>query len=173
MNILTLIANTLGSCENSSSLKFTVLRNVFEGDDVSNIDWCSCILECASVSKVDWSKKDVVYYGPVMFLMLTYLHFTKFDTLKVKRRVPAFKSWNTRLLKKKEISKLQNYYIGIAEILNDVGEKEENEEKKVPGILEDKTKEIDKKIDAQYDRFHEMLSIQMENDVEKNANGGR
>nr|GEW72847.1 peptidase C48, SUMO/sentrin/Ubl1 [Tanacetum cinerariifolium] len=37
----------------------------------------------------------------------------------------------------------------------------------VPGILEDKTKEIDKKIDAQYDRFHEMLSIQMENDIEK------
>nr|GEW38229.1 peptidase C48, SUMO/sentrin/Ubl1 [Tanacetum cinerariifolium] len=37
----------------------------------------------------------------------------------------------------------------------------------VPGILEDKTKEIDKKIDVGYDRFHEMLSIQMENDVEK------
>ncbi|GJY78804.1 peptidase C48, SUMO/sentrin/Ubl1 [Tanacetum coccineum] len=69
MNILTLIANTLGSCENSSCLKFTVLRNVFEGDDVSDIDWCSYIIECASVSKVDWSKtkkkKDVVYYGMV------------------------------------------------------------------------------------------------------------
>ncbi|GJU76269.1 peptidase C48, SUMO/sentrin/Ubl1 [Tanacetum coccineum] len=37
----------------------------------------------------------------------------------------------------------------------------------VPGILEDKTTEIDKKIDAQYERFHEMLLIQMENDVEK------
>nr|GEU48234.1 reverse transcriptase domain-containing protein [Tanacetum cinerariifolium] len=40
----------------SSSLKFSVLRNVFEGDDVSDIDWCSYILECASVLKVDWSK---------------------------------------------------------------------------------------------------------------------
>nr|GEY51082.1 peptidase C48, SUMO/sentrin/Ubl1 [Tanacetum cinerariifolium] len=37
----------------------------------------------------------------------------------------------------------------------------------VPRILKDKTKDIDKKIDAHYDRFHEMLSIQMENDVEK------
>nr|GEX94276.1 peptidase C48, SUMO/sentrin/Ubl1 [Tanacetum cinerariifolium] len=43
----------------------------------------------------------------------------------------------------------------------------------VPGILENKTKEIDKKMDAQYDRFYEILSIQMETDVEKNANGGR
>nr|GFA31374.1 leucine-rich repeat protein kinase family protein [Tanacetum cinerariifolium] len=104
MNILTLIGNTLGSCENNSSLKFTVLRNVFEEDD------------------------------------LTYLHYTKFDTLKVKRRVPAFKSWNTRLLKKREISELQNYYMGIVEILDDVGDKEENEEKeaifKEPNIPE-------------------------------------
>nr|GEY62065.1 200 kDa antigen p200 [Tanacetum cinerariifolium] len=118
------------SYENNSSLKFTLLRNVFEGDDVSDIDWCSYILECASVSKVNWSKTkkkiDVVYYGPVMFLMLTYLHNTKFDTLKVKRRVPAFKSWNTRLLKKREMSELQNYYMGIAEILDDVEKINEN-----------------------------------------------
>ncbi|GKA84341.1 peptidase C48, SUMO/sentrin/Ubl1, partial [Tanacetum coccineum] len=50
--------------------------NVFEGDDVSDIDWCSYIIECASVSKLDWAtklkKKDVVYYGPVMFLMELY-----------------------------------------------------------------------------------------------------
>ncbi|GJW20616.1 hypothetical protein Tco_0031238 [Tanacetum coccineum] len=32
MNIPTLIANTLRSCDNSSTLKFTVLKNVFEGD---------------------------------------------------------------------------------------------------------------------------------------------
>nr|GEW76456.1 ulp1 protease family, C-terminal catalytic domain-containing protein [Tanacetum cinerariifolium] len=255
MNILTLIANTLGSCENNSSLKFIVLRNVFEGDDLSDIDWCSYILECASVSKVDWSKKkkkmDVIYYGPVMFLMKS----TSLQKLKHKA------------VEKREISELQNYYMGIVEILDDIGEKEENEEKEivteaqqeerknmqytdkendekgvsqseyelmkdenteccekkdkeetgtskkdkvnnnneegleietslmdvyvsihsyeeifkmtnmkrhffytsmmVPGILEDKTKEIDKKIDAQYDRFHEILSIQMENDVEK------
>ncbi|GJY43445.1 peptidase C48, SUMO/sentrin/Ubl1 [Tanacetum coccineum] len=44
---------------------------------------------------------------------------------------------------------------------------------RVQGILEDKTKEIEKEIDAQYDWFHEMLSTQMQNDVEKNANGGR
>ncbi|GJX56425.1 hypothetical protein Tco_0286322 [Tanacetum coccineum] len=57
MNILTLIANTLGSCENSSTVNFIVLKNVFEGDDVSDIDWCSYIIECASVSKLDWATK--------------------------------------------------------------------------------------------------------------------
>ncbi|GJU28432.1 hypothetical protein Tco_1167053 [Tanacetum coccineum] len=106
MNILTLIANTLGSCENSSTVNFTVLKNVFEGDDVSDIDW-------------------------LMFLMLTYLHYTKFDMLKVKRRLPAFKSWNTSLLKKREIAELQNDYIGIGEIKDDVGEGEEPNQKEL------------------------------------------
>ncbi|GJU39460.1 peptidase C48, SUMO/sentrin/Ubl1 [Tanacetum coccineum] len=124
MNIL-LIANTLGSCENSSCLKFTVLRNVFEGDD------------------------------------LTYLHYTKIVTFKVNRRVPAFKSWNTRLLEKREISELQNYYMGIAEILDDVGEKEENEEKEelyelleesIESILIDKA-EIEEKINENLIKF--------------------
>nr|GEZ20834.1 reverse transcriptase domain-containing protein [Tanacetum cinerariifolium] len=57
MNILTLIANTLGSCENSSTVNFIVLKNVFEGGDVNNIDWCSYIIECVSVSKLDWATK--------------------------------------------------------------------------------------------------------------------
>ncbi|GJU37892.1 hypothetical protein Tco_1186246 [Tanacetum coccineum] len=57
MNILTLTATTLGSCENSSTVNFTVSKNVFEGDDVSDIDWCSYIIECAIVSKLDWATK--------------------------------------------------------------------------------------------------------------------
>ncbi|GJU59336.1 hypothetical protein Tco_1237102 [Tanacetum coccineum] len=94
--------------------------------DIDSKNFGSCgnklMFEITSVRKV--------FEGDgLMFLMLTYLHYTKIDTFKVKRRVPAFKSWNTRLLKKREISELQNYYMGIAEILDDVGEKEENEEK--------------------------------------------
>ncbi|GJX34893.1 hypothetical protein Tco_0246450 [Tanacetum coccineum] len=118
MNILTLIANTLGSCENSSTVNFTVLKNVFEGDDVSDIDW-------------------------LMFLMLTYLHYTKFDMLKVKRRLPAFKSWNTSLLKKREIAELQNDYMGIGEIQDDVGEGEEpNQKEELYEMLEENINNI-------------------------------
>nr|GEW91527.1 peptidase C48, SUMO/sentrin/Ubl1 [Tanacetum cinerariifolium] len=54
MNILTLIANTLGSCENSSSLKFTVLKNVFEGDD----EFYKMIEESIESILIDKSKKE-------------------------------------------------------------------------------------------------------------------
>ncbi|GKB49664.1 hypothetical protein Tco_0900417 [Tanacetum coccineum] len=126
MNILTLIANTLGSCENSSTVNFTVLKNVFEGDE------------------------------------LTYLHYTKFDTLKVKRRLSAFKSWNTSLLKKREITKLQNDYMGIGEI-QDVGEGEEPNQKdelyemleeNINNILIEKS-EIEEKINENLIKFQD------------------
>lgn len=79
MNVLTLISNTLGSCDVSSTIKFTVLKNVFEGDDVNDINWCEHILDCASLSKLAWEsrlnhRKSVVYYGPAMFLMVIYEH---------------------------------------------------------------------------------------------------
>ncbi|GKE83892.1 hypothetical protein Tco_1557634, partial [Tanacetum coccineum] len=41
----------------------------------------------------------------------------------------SIKKLEYKAVEKKEISELQNYYMGIAEILDDVGEKEENEEK--------------------------------------------
>ncbi|GKC37448.1 hypothetical protein Tco_1049832 [Tanacetum coccineum] len=147
MNILTLIANTLGSCENSSTVNFTVLKNVFEGDDVSDIDW-------------------------LMFLMLTYLHYIKFDMLKVKRRLPAFKSWNTSLLKKREIAKVQNDYMGIGEIQDDVGEGEEpNQKEELYEMLEEninnifiEKSEIEEKINEKPDMPEYLSSSSSESD---------
>ncbi|GJY15205.1 peptidase C48, SUMO/sentrin/Ubl1 [Tanacetum coccineum] len=124
MNILTLIANTLGSRENNSTVNFTVLKNVFEGDDVSDID---------------------------------------FDVLDVKRRLPAFKSLNTSLLKKREIAELQNDNIRIGEIQDDVGEGEEPNQKEelyemleenIHNILIEKS-EIEEKINENLIKFQD------------------
>nr|GEY27442.1 hypothetical protein [Tanacetum cinerariifolium] len=128
MNILTLIANTLGSCGNRSTMNFTVLKNVFEGYDVSDIDWCSYIVECA-----------------------------------MKRRLPAFKSWNTSLVKKREIAELQNDYMRIGEIQDDVREGEESNQKEelyemleenIHNILIEKSK-IEEKINENLIKFQD------------------
>ncbi|GJX36504.1 hypothetical protein Tco_0248061 [Tanacetum coccineum] len=121
LNILTLIANTLGSCENRSTVNFTVLKNVFKGNDVSDIDLCSYIIECASVSKFDWATK-LKKGGCVLWAS---------DVLDVKRRLPTFKSWNTSLLKKRKIAELQNDYMRIGEIQDDVREGEEPNQKEL------------------------------------------
>ena len=80
MNFLMLVANTLGECDNNHVVKTTVLENILEEDNVTEIDWCSYVYECARSSKKFWAtrKKDrteVVYYGPVTFLMVTPIFF--------------------------------------------------------------------------------------------------
>ncbi|PWA87409.1 hypothetical protein CTI12_AA035650 [Artemisia annua] len=127
MNFLMLVANTLGECDNNYVVKTTVLENILEEDDVSEIDWCSFVYECARLSKKDWATRkrdrtEVVYYGPVTFLMLAYLHYTKFDAMNVPRRYPAFKSWNANLLISRESLELDNIkHFGNVDILGDLG----------------------------------------------------
>ncbi|GJZ34557.1 hypothetical protein Tco_0580374 [Tanacetum coccineum] len=153
MNILTLIANTLGSCENSSTVNFTILKNVFEGNDVSDIDWCSYIIECASVSKLDWATK----------LKKGHCVLWASDVLDVKRRLPTFKSWNTSLLKKREIAELQNDHMRIGEIQDDAREGEEPNQKEelyemleenIHNILIEKS-EIEEKINENLIKFQD------------------
>lgn len=51
--------------------------------------------------------------------------------MDVKRRLPGFKSWNTKLLKNREAAELQNDYMGLVKILDHVGEGDEPDEKQV------------------------------------------
>ncbi|PWA80920.1 hypothetical protein CTI12_AA190070 [Artemisia annua] len=122
MNFLMLFANTMGCCDNSSDVKNTVLNNVLEDDNVREIDWCTYIGECARYSKNEWTKrcktKEVVYYGPITFLMLVYLHYyTKFAAMEVRRRIPAFEGWNATLMKKRETLEMNKVNIGKLKVI--------------------------------------------------------
>ncbi|PWA91612.1 hypothetical protein CTI12_AA089080 [Artemisia annua] len=130
MNFLMLFANTMGCCDNSSCVKNTVLNNVLEDDNVREIDWCTYIWECARSSKHEWTKrcktKDVVYYGPMTFLMLVYLHYTKFAAMEVRRRIPAFKSWNSTLMKKRETLEMNKANVGKLKVIGEMNEEEQS-----------------------------------------------
>nr|GEU97811.1 retrovirus-related Pol polyprotein from transposon TNT 1-94 [Tanacetum cinerariifolium] len=247
MNILTLIANTLGSCEDSSSLNFTVLRNVFEGDDVKkkrmkkrrmkvifkepNIpEYHSSSSTESDDDKDDNSqvgddneksyetKTDSVQKGHVQIVTteaqqeernnLGNKDFQKDEAnnnkeelkneqeMRTSKNDEADNNKEERMENKKatnqKINKeidpfddptfgeyyLQNEHLFVPTQTSVEKKKDQtddvnwdsflkNAEEIVPGILEDKITKIDKKIDAQYDRFHEMLSIQMENNIEK------
>ncbi|GKA90198.1 hypothetical protein Tco_0812068 [Tanacetum coccineum] len=79
-------------------------------------------VKCASVSKVYWSKTKKKRMVSTMGS----------DVLEGNQeKSTSIQKLEHKAVEKKEISELQNYYMGIAEILDDVGEKEENEEKEV------------------------------------------
>lgn len=66
---------------------------------------------------------------------LAYLQYTKFDAMNVPRRIPAFKSWNTSLLKSRETIEIDRIkYFGMVEILGGVtglNQQEETTQKEV------------------------------------------
>ncbi|GJU32123.1 hypothetical protein Tco_1175712 [Tanacetum coccineum] len=153
-SILATVERPIQKCQQAHNKSIIrLLKNVFEGDDVSDIDWCSYIIECASVSKLDWATKSkkgrcVLWASNV---------------LDVKRRLSAFKSWNTSLLKKREIAELQNDYMGIEEIQDYVGEGEEPNQKEelyemleenINNILIEKS-EIEEKINESLIKFQD------------------
>ncbi|PWA41970.1 hypothetical protein CTI12_AA548360 [Artemisia annua] len=164
MNFLILFATTMGCCDNSSVVKYKVLQNVLEDDNVQDIDWCTYIWECARYSKVDWKKnnknKEVVYYGPITFLMVNsellcnyitsnnlsqviiyvFISHMLYETARVsalhkvcwyggRRKVPAFKSWNSTLMKKRETLEMNQSNFGQVEVIGEMNEEEQSVQK--------------------------------------------
>ncbi|PWA65587.1 hypothetical protein CTI12_AA331900 [Artemisia annua] len=149
MNFLMLVANTFAACNNTLVVKTTVLENILEEDDVRYIDRCTYVYECARLSKKHWAtrkrdKTEVDYYGPVTFLMLAYLQYTKFDGINVQRRITAFKSWDANLLKSREILELDNTkYFGMVDIIGGLnGQEIDAQMEEIYQILEDKLENI-------------------------------
>ncbi|GJX51171.1 hypothetical protein Tco_0278016 [Tanacetum coccineum] len=105
-------------------------------------------LECASSVEVDWSKTRKKR-------MLSTIGSDVLDG-----RSTSIQKLEHKAVEKKEISELQNYYMGIAKILDDVGEKEENKEKEVifkePNIPE----------------FHSSSSTESDDDDDDNSQVG-
>ncbi|PWA94318.1 hypothetical protein CTI12_AA062790 [Artemisia annua] len=153
MNFLMLFANTMGCCDNSSVVKYTVLTNVLENDNVQDIDWCSYIWECAKYSKSDWKKaikdkKEVVYYGPITFLMLMYLHYTRIAGMDVRRKVPACKNCNSIFIKRRENIEVNRKKFGQVEVLGEMSEEVQSnlkEKEESDSLRLKEIKESDKK----------------------------
>nr|GEV37960.1 hypothetical protein [Tanacetum cinerariifolium] len=71
INFITLFESAMETLENGGRVPTKLLKCIREDEDISDIDWCACILDCLYTSKFNW--KDVktqknFYYGPLTFL---------------------------------------------------------------------------------------------------------
>lgn len=64
-------------------------------------------------------------------IQLAYVHYTKCDQMKVTRRVPSIKSWDSSLLNQRETIEVKNNSMGTSEILPDLDEVEQNVQREV------------------------------------------
>nr|GEZ65383.1 ulp1 protease family, C-terminal catalytic domain-containing protein [Tanacetum cinerariifolium] len=110
MNFLMLFANTMGLCETSGVCNMSILKKIKDDVCIEKLDWCSYIITCLKESKQKWVNPATHHYtGPLTFMILLYLHCTKFDDFDVTHQIPAIKHWKSVQMKHREKLEIEKY----------------------------------------------------------------
>ncbi|GJT82838.1 hypothetical protein Tco_1057180 [Tanacetum coccineum] len=75
-------------------------------DDVSQMDWCSYALE-SLVRGCKEYKQGKYFSGPLLLMAIIYVNSTVSEIVKVEKTVPAFMSWNSNLMLKREQEEIE------------------------------------------------------------------
>nr|GEX97980.1 hypothetical protein [Tanacetum cinerariifolium] len=59
INYLTLFANCMINCDNTSRLKYHVIKNIKSSDILNDFDWCSFIWDHIKTSKIGWDDRKL------------------------------------------------------------------------------------------------------------------
>nr|GEV16222.1 hypothetical protein [Tanacetum cinerariifolium] len=102
-----------------------VVRRLSEDSVISDIDWCGYIYDCLRDSKLPGGTNH--YLGPLTFLILLYLDFTKFDKFSVVRTCPAIRNWSSYLIKQSQKLELKNHVVGLLDLHDEWNEAEVQE----------------------------------------------
>ncbi|KAL4575467.1 hypothetical protein LXL04_022311 [Taraxacum kok-saghyz] len=117
LNFITLFVNFI--CKSyKTGFCMTNIVNKIGGDiDISTLNWCDFILKCVKNSKKSWipnsSKRS--YAGPIIFLLLTYLHYVRGPDDAFGTAIPAISHWRYDMVKDRENSELRYGGFGIFE----------------------------------------------------------
>ncbi|CAH1427917.1 unnamed protein product [Lactuca virosa] len=118
VNFLVLICNTLRQSKSMGTCDVSMLSRVSEDFDLSDIDWCSYVLECLKNTKHAWnSMSDTSYYvGPIVLLTLIYLEHVSCDAVTIDRGRPAICLWDVETMRLREEYEIRNGGIGSGEL---------------------------------------------------------
>ncbi|CAH1415276.1 unnamed protein product [Lactuca virosa] len=118
VNFLVLIRNTLGQSKSMGTCDVSMLAKVLEDLDLSDIDWCSYVLECLKNTKHAWNPmNDTSYYvGPIILLTLVYLEHVSCDAVTIDRGRPAICFWDVETIRLHEEYEIRNGGLGTGDL---------------------------------------------------------
>ncbi|CAI9299610.1 unnamed protein product [Lactuca saligna] len=130
VNFLVLICNTLGQSKSMGTCDVSMLSRVLEDLDLSDIDWCSYVLECLKNTKHAWNSiSDTSYYvGPIVLLMLIYLEHVSCDAVTIDRGRPVICFWDVETICLHEEYEIRNGGIGSGELQDPYIPRDDNAE---------------------------------------------
>ncbi|GJR77071.1 hypothetical protein Tco_0089436 [Tanacetum coccineum] len=141
INYMMLFANCMINCDNTSRLKYYVIKNIKSSDIISDFDWCSFIWDHIKTSKIGWDDRTEQnwYYGPNTVLMLIYLHYTKCDGMvTITRKWPTTRNWTNKDATDREMFKMSQEKFGLVDVIKEIEETEnelEVEKRKLKEVM--------------------------------------
>ncbi|KAL4579767.1 hypothetical protein LXL04_015932 [Taraxacum kok-saghyz] len=109
INFLVLYVSVMIGFPSMGTVNQSFLTNIKMGVDVSRLDWCGLVITCLNASRSMWNRLDVkcVFTGPVAFLLLFYLRFTKLKYASNDDTTHPLIHWTSDRLKQRELLEME------------------------------------------------------------------
>ncbi|KAL4561406.1 hypothetical protein LXL04_033572 [Taraxacum kok-saghyz] len=105
LNFLVLYVSVMIEFPSMGTVNQSFLENIKLDVDVIRLDWCGFVLTCLNSARAMWNRLDdkCVFTGPVGFLLLFYLKFSKIDQGLEEMKTHPLLYWTTERLKQREL----------------------------------------------------------------------
>ncbi|CAH1446475.1 unnamed protein product [Lactuca virosa] len=155
LNFLVLFVNTF--CESTSMGRCNMfpLSYISRKTDISNIDWCSYLLDCLVRTKNSYiSYSDNNYFvGPSAFLLF-YAYNIRSEALTVTRKCPTICYWSSEKIRYRETFEQEEGRFGLGELNGEFV----NEQDQGDTDLEDEVEDKDDSVEAYESKLDKMLN---------------
>ncbi|CAI9285377.1 unnamed protein product [Lactuca saligna] len=158
LNFLVLFVNTF--CESTSMGRCNLfpLSYISRKTDISNIDWCSYVLDCLVRTKNSYIPylDNSFFVGPSVFLVLFYADNIHSEALTVTRKRPTICYWSSEKIRYRETLEQEKGRFAVGEL----NEKFVNEQNEGDTDLEDSDpdKDEDHSVEAYESKISKMIN---------------
>ncbi|GJU93002.1 hypothetical protein Tco_1317758 [Tanacetum coccineum] len=105
MNFLVMFFSIIGDCPKLGTVNQRFLECIDKEEDIQNMDWCTYLLGTMKKTRREY-KESQGFGGPLVLMVLLYVHATISEQVVVEDQTPLMKSWDTMKLKLREKEEL-------------------------------------------------------------------
>ncbi|KAI3779370.1 hypothetical protein L2E82_09086 [Cichorium intybus] len=84
------------------------LENLGDVLDIKQLDWCEFVISSLKSNRTMWKSLDdnCVFTGPIVFLLLFYIHFTNVEDRPIQSSTVGLINWTSKMLKDRQFQEL-------------------------------------------------------------------
>ncbi|KAI3753280.1 hypothetical protein L2E82_25329 [Cichorium intybus] len=108
LNFLVLFVSVMIECPTMGTINQGFLENLGDVLDIKQLDRCGFVISSLKSSRTMWKSLDdnCVFTGPIVFLLLFYIHFTNVEDRPIQNSTVGLINWTSKMLKDRQLQEL-------------------------------------------------------------------